>query len=99
MPHVLGDNGEIVAIFWVSHHPLVVPAIEGRNNKILWVARSPASPLKVQATLAGSSQTVTQTLADGPGPSTIDLPVAGCWSFDLSWGNHHDRLRLSYAPS
>lgn len=96
MPHVLGDSGDIVAVLWANHDPLVVPPIKDRNNKILWVSRTPGSPLQIRATLAGSDQTATRTIANGPGPSIIDLPAVGCWSFDLTWGDHHDHLRLEY---
>jgi hypothetical protein len=99
MPYVLGHNDDIVAIVWVSHHPLVVPPAADRNNKILWVSRvvSGYGPLKIVAQLAGTAQTVTRTVEGGPGPSKIDLPSPGCWSFDLTWGNHHDHLNLGYA--
>ena len=99
MPYVLGDGGDIAAIVWVSHHPLVVPPAAGKNNKILWVSRvgSVDGPLQIQAQLAGTGQKVTRTVDGGPGPSVIDLPSPGCWSFDLTWGNHHDHLQLGYA--
>ena len=38
-------------------------------------------------------------LADGPGPSIVDLPSPGCWSLDLTWGSHHDHLDLAYTPA
>jgi hypothetical protein len=96
---VLGDRGDMAAIVWASHHPLVAPPSTSRNNKILWVARVGAAegPLKIRATLESTGQTVTRTLAAAPGPSTIDLPAAGCWSFDLTWGSHEDHLVLGYA--
>jgi hypothetical protein len=100
MPYVLGDQGDIAAILWADHEPLVVPPAVDRTNKILWVSRDPSSggmPLRIQATLTGSGQAATRTVDGGPGPSIIDLPAPGCWSFELTWGDHHDHLQLAYS--
>jgi len=98
MPYVLGDRGDIVAILWAVHDPLVVPPATDRNNKILWVSRvsSRGGPLRIQATLAGHGTPVTRMVEGGPGPSIIDLPAPGCWSLDLSWGGNQDHLQLEY---
>lgn len=100
VPYVLGDRGDIAAVVWVTHEPLVVPPAEDKNNKILWVSRvssgDPAS-LRIRAVLTGSGLTATRTVEGGPGPSVIDLPAPGCWSLDLTWGSRHDHLRLEYA--
>ncbi len=100
VPYVLGDRGDLAAIVWASHHPLVAPPAAAKNNKILWVARVGAAegPLRIRATLASTGQTVARTVGAAPGPSTIDLPAAGCWSFDLRWGSHRDHLVLGFAP-
>lgn len=99
VPHVLGDAGDIVAIVWVAEHPLSAPPQAGKNNKILWVARTGAAdgPLVIRATSARTGETVSRTVEPAPGPSVVDLPSPGCWSFDLAWGGHHDHLRLGYA--
>lgn len=101
MPYVLGDKGEIAAIVWVSHDPLAVPPAAGKNNKILWVVRQGAvdGPLQIRAALDGTSQTADRTVNPAPGPSVINLPSPGCWTFDLTWGSHHDHLRLGYVSS
>jgi hypothetical protein len=39
---------------------------------------------------------VTRVVPGGPGPSIIDLPAAGCWRVDASWGRHRDQLDLNY---
>ena len=96
MPYVVGDSGDIVAILWAEHDPLQVPATAGRTNKILWVSRVGGGDLHIRASLESSGQTVTRSVAGGPGPSIIDLPTPGCWSFDLTWGTQHDRIRLEY---
>ncbi len=99
MPYVLGDSGDIIAVLWADHDPLKVPAAADRNNKILWVCRASSKAgglLRIQATLPDTGQTQTRIVDGGPGPSTIDLPAPGCWSFDLTWGEHHDHLQLEY---
>jgi hypothetical protein len=97
MPYVLADSGDIVAVLWAAHHPLVVPPSADRNNKILWVARvGVATSLRIRAELHGSGETVTRKIAGGPGPSVVDLPSPGCWSMDLTWGGRHDHLQLEY---
>ena len=99
MPHVLGDQGDMVAILWGLHHPLAAPPAADRNNKILWVARigAAAGPLQIRATSEDTGHIVRRTVGSAPGPSIIDLPSPGCWSFDLSWGRHHDHMQLGYA--
>jgi hypothetical protein len=98
MPYVLGDRGEIVAILWADHDPLVVPPAADRNNKILWVAQDGSGgSLHIKARLLGSDRTATRTVDGGPGPSIIDLPAPGCWSIDLTWGKQRDHLQLEYA--
>jgi hypothetical protein len=97
MPYVMGDHGRIVAILWAN--PLHSPPLANRNNKILWVARVVPvllGPLRIQATLDGTSQTVTREVSGGPGLSIINLPRAGCWSFNLSWAGSRDHLELRY---
>ena len=66
------------------------------QNKILWVARTGSGPLHIAATEQGTGQTVTKELADGPGPSHVDMPAAGCWQFTLSWSDQHDELFIRY---
>ena len=100
MPYVVGDAGDIVAILWSDHDPLVAHPGPGGSDKILWVARvSPVGALTIRASLAGSGTSVTRTVDGGPGPSIVDLPEPGCWSLDLTWANRHDHVQLEYAPS
>jgi len=101
MPYALGAHGDIVAVLWARHDPLVTPAPPGRNNKILWVSKLFGSPLEITArqlvggTAVGAVQR--RTVAGGPGPSIIDMPTAGCWQFTLRWSGHVDTLDLPYA--
>jgi hypothetical protein len=102
MPYVMGARGDIVAVLWADRDALHAPSLANRGNKILWVSRlgqQPAEPLRILATLNGTGRTVAREVIGGPGPSTIDLPAAGCWSFDLSWSGHHDHLELRYVAS
>jgi hypothetical protein len=99
MPHVMGEAGNIVAILWATRDALHSPLLHDRNNKILWASRIPLAapdPLIIRATLAGSTRTATVSVPGGPGPSIIDLPAPGCWTFHLSWSGHTDELQLRY---
>jgi hypothetical protein len=99
MPHVMGEAGNIVAILWAPRDALHSPSLPGRSNKILWVSRIPLvapNPLVIKATLADSTRTATVSVPGGPGPSTINLPAPGCWTFHLSWSGHTDQLKLRY---
>ena len=102
MPHVLGSRGDIVAVLWARHDPLVTPTPPGRANKILWVSKlSAGSSLEITArqliggVAVGAAQR--RTVLGGPGPSTIDMPTAGCWQFTLRWSGHVDTVDLPYA--
>jgi hypothetical protein len=97
--YVIGEKGHIVGV--VFGYPLRAPtAAAGRNNKILWVsnaAKAGAPPdLVIAAHLNGTSATAKRTIAGGPGPSIVDMPRAGCWTFDLTWSGVHDRLAVPY---
>ena len=92
MPYMVGQRGEVVAILWPA---LAAPPRDGHTNKILWVAREHTTePFTITARLG--TTTVTTTMQQGPGPSTIDVPGPGCWTFDLRWGTHQDTLALPY---
>lgn len=95
VPHVLGRDGRIVAILF---GPLIAPtAPPDRSNKILWAAREvgPGS-LEIEARRLGGDEVVRRVVEGGPGPSIVDLPVAGCWQLDLRWGEYTDTLFLTY---
>jgi hypothetical protein len=97
MPYVMGDQGKIVAILWAN--PLHSPPLANRSNKILWVTRVVSTlpgSLRIQAALNGTGHAVTREVIGGPGPSIINLPRAGCWSFKLSWAGSRDHLELRY---
>ncbi|MGI8535791.1 MAG: hypothetical protein ACR2K2_04675 [Mycobacteriales bacterium] len=94
--HTTGRNGSIVA---VGFGRLTSPPRVHRFNKVLWVSRlpvRPGSPLQIHAVLNGRGDAVDREVAGGPGPSTLDLPAAGCWTLTLSWSGHTDTLSLRY---
>ena len=97
--YVIGEESRIVGV--VFGYPLQAPTQDdGRNNKILWVsntARQGARPdLVIVGHLGGTSVTARRTVTGGPGPSIIDMPRPGCWTFDLTWSGVHDRLAVPY---
>jgi hypothetical protein len=76
----MGSPGDAVAYMWATE--LVAgpsPRIDGTNNKVLWVTNQPAS-FVVEGHPFGSSQ---PTLSVPGGPSIIDAPSPGCWTFQL----------------
>jgi hypothetical protein len=105
VPYVLGDRRDMVAVLFGQ--PLSAPEGKDHSNKILWVSRRgqvPLEPLVVKASkvdpawLGPPQAPVVRTIADGPGPSYLDLPSPGCWHVDLSWdnGKQHDSMDLVY---
>jgi hypothetical protein len=81
-----GTRGETVAYLFATQ--LVAgagPRVDGSQNKVLWEAKDHPSGdnLVVEGHPLGQSQPVV-TVAGGP--STVDVPTAGCWTFRLSWG-------------
>ena len=83
----------------VFGRPLVSPPARHRHNKILWVAKQPGrDDLIVSAALNGTDIQVQRRVEGGPGPSIINVPKAGCWTFSLSWGSNHDVVAVRYDP-
>jgi hypothetical protein len=97
--HVLGEQGRIAAILFGGE--LHSPPSPDVNNKILWVSRTGAEgPLEIRATSARTGERADRVVADGPGPSSVDLPAAGCWQVELQWGpapDQRDSMALVYA--
>ncbi len=108
MPHAVGRSGAIAAL--VFGYPLQSPPDAKRNNKILWVSRTPAQPQSAGAAphalhiraqrMRGTTRIgrpVERSVARGPGPSIIDLPAPGCWRLTLTWSHGRDTLDLRYS--
>jgi hypothetical protein len=101
IPYAVGRSGQIAAI--VFGYPLRSPPAQGRNNKILWVSKTwpkKPAPLWIRAQLMDGTRAigapVRHIVPGGPGPSTIDLPEAGCWRLTLTWSGRKDSLDLAY---
>lgn len=98
--HVIGESGAIAAILFGP--ALFSPPDTEVSNKILWVSKEPAgeTSLVISAQrMDGSAKVgdpVERQVDGGPGPSTIDLPEAGCWRLTLSWSGRTDQLDLAY---
>jgi hypothetical protein len=93
--HLVSDNGQMVAVLF---GPLRVHQPAGTFNKVLWIARAGFGPLRIRAQLEGTSRTATRKLPNGPGPSYVNMPAAGCWHMSLSWPGQHDTIALQYRP-
>src|ERR1700730_17078232 len=99
VPWAFGTQSDTVAYLFATQ--LVAgssPRRDGTNNKILWEARDGAS-LVVEGRPLNQSQPVV-TVAGGP--SIVDVPTAGCWTFRLSWsanGRHSSTINLQVLPA
>ncbi len=97
--YALGESGDIVAVLF--GYPLMAEPGPDRANKILWVGRvlgEGLADLVINAT-SDTGATMADTVSGGPGPSIIDVPSAGCWTFDLQWGGHRDAMTLPFDAS
>jgi hypothetical protein len=82
---------------------LLSPPSKKYNNKILWASHEstvPGSDLQISAQrMIGSrplGAPVSRRVMGGPGPSIIDLPVAGCWRLRLRRSGRTDTIDLRY---
>jgi hypothetical protein len=85
VPWALGTGGQAVAYLFARQ--LVAgnsPRVDGTNNKILWVAKGNPANFAVEALPPGGTQAVVTV---NGGPSIVDVPSPGCWTFRLSWGS------------
>jgi hypothetical protein len=84
VPWALGSGGQAVA--FVFARQLVAgnsPRVDGTNNKVLWVANGNSSNFVVVGIPPGGTQPAVRL---NGGPSIVDAPAAGCWTFRLTWG-------------
>jgi hypothetical protein len=103
VPYVLGEHGLIGGVLFGS--PLNAPPAQGMNNKILWVPRhfsKSVAALWIRMQKMDGSQLVgvpvRRIIRNGPGPSYVDAPSAGCWRLTLTWSGRRDTLDLAYVP-
>ena len=93
---VVGTRHSIVGA--VFGRPLMAPPAGDHANKILWVAkRAGAADLVVSASLNGTDLRVQRRVEGGPGPSIINMPEAGCWTFSLTWDDNRDAVAVRYS--
>jgi hypothetical protein len=102
VPWAFGTGKDAVAYVFATQ--LVAgasPRVNGTNNKILWESKDLPSGggVAIDAHPMGQTQPVV-TIAGGP--SIVDLPTAGCWTFALSWssnGRHTSTINLEVLPA
>jgi len=100
VPWALSDSGQSLAYLFAKQ--LVAGVREdGTSNKVLWVMKGmgtlrvtahPAAGAVPSIEIGGQMTNVNQL------PTPVDLPAAGCWSFDLSWGKTADHMSLQVLP-
>ena len=102
LPYFITDPPNAAGFLFA--YPLRAGNASDPNNKILWVVGIPrgGNPLHI----TGHPQNATTPTIDqafpansSPGeiyPSIVDVPTAGCWHFDLSWGKNKSSVDLVY---
>ncbi len=84
VPWAPASGGDAVA--YVFANALVAgasPRVNGTNNKILWVARGYPAGFLVQGHPLGGGA---PTMQFPGGPSIVDVPAPGCWTFEVHSG-------------
>jgi hypothetical protein len=101
--HAIGKRGAIGAVLW--NKPLYSPPAQHVNNKILWVPRHVSkrvAPMWIKLQRMDGTQLVgaplRRIITNGPGPSYVDAPSAGCWRLTITSSGQRDTLDLSYVP-
>jgi len=96
-PHVVSERGDLIAVLF--DYPPRAGKDPQAGNKILWISRppqQPLQPLRIEATLDGTTTPVERQVPEGAGPSTVQLPRPGCWRLQLTWSGHQDRMMLRF---
>jgi hypothetical protein len=99
VPWASAASGDAVAFVFATR--LVAgasPRVDGSNNKVLWVLRDTGA-FVVEGRPFGHSNPVVTV---GGGPSIVDVPVPGCWSFQLimqASGRHVRTINLDVLPT
>jgi hypothetical protein len=97
VPWAVADSGVAVAFVFATR--LVAgasPRVDGSSNKVLWQMREPR-----QFTVEGRPQGKSTPVVSVPGgPSIVDVPTPGCWTFRLipSDGSRVSTISLEVLP-
>lgn len=102
VPWALGTQGNTVAYVWGTQLVAgVSPRADGTNNKVNWVSKD--NPSGDGVTVEGRPLRQTQPVVTiAGGPSEVNVPTAGCWTFRLSWsanGQHTSTINLEVLPA
>jgi hypothetical protein len=99
VPFVRSRSGNVVAILFGGR--LWSPPRKDVSNKVLWVWRrmpgDGSGDVTMTAQLVGTDKLVTTGLPRPEGPSTVDLPLPGCWRITLRSAGGTDTIDLDYA--
>lgn len=90
VPWALATSSDALAFLFATR--LVAgasPRVDGSNNKVLWLMRD-AAAFGVEGRPIGQSNPVVSV--EG-GPSIVDVPQPGCWSFKLIAKGSDTRVR------
>lgn len=100
VPWAMGTPSNAVAFLFAGQLVAgVSPRVNGTNNKILWVAKDAEWGFVVEGRPLGESRPIVSIAG---GPSIVDVPTAGCWTFQLSsssTGNHISDFNLEVLPN
>jgi hypothetical protein len=83
VPWAYGNPQNAVAYLFASQLVANGQRPDGSANKILWVAQN-GTDFVIQGHPLGSLSPVV-TVSSQDGPSLVDVPSPGCWSFQLTW--------------
>jgi hypothetical protein len=82
VPWAMGTPANAVAFLFATRLVAgVSPRPNGTSNKVLWVAKDAPTGFAVEGRPVGKTVPV---ISEPGGPSIVDLPSAGCWTFRLS---------------
>jgi hypothetical protein len=101
LPFAISRHRDVVGILF--GYPLRAGHRSNPANKVLWIVNLArhARPLVLVGRIEGGHRVVhlLEPADSGPGPiypSNVDVPVAGCWNFSISWGRHTDGISLLF---
>jgi hypothetical protein len=90
IPWAAGTPSTAIAILFATELVARGQRPDGSSNKVLWVTETSTYQLRIVARPAdgtGSPIAINNPTTNGNQvPSIVDLPTAGCWTFQLTWG-------------